>query len=458
MMSRTGSFGCRFGANAATGALKLAARRKIIDRGAILGHRHFRRWLGEMIMAALHRDDVFIAGGQPTITYVQRQDEHIENGFARAVATPNHIVSLSGPTKTGKTVLCKKILGERQYVWIDGGQISSGKDLWEKIAHELNLPSETTYMEAIQGGGTISAQVPLIVTASGSLLKTDTTSTKQSVNSMADALKRLISEKIFLVIDDFHYLTGEVRTEIVRNIKGAVFNGLKLILLSVTHRTFDVIKAENELTGRFTSVVLPHWNQMDLEKIAIQGFEALKVECSKTTLELLASEAQESPFLMQKFCWELCFDLGIETAHGMLGKHKIPKTYDFKPMFIRLAEDSGLPIYQRLKAGPQSRKVREKRPLHTGKSVDIYEAILLALAKTGPKPQIDYDDFRTIISELLSDKVPQKHEITSALKHLSLISRSTTSMAIDWDEENRTINLADPYLRFYLRWQVREEA
>ena len=57
---------------------------------------------------------------------------------------------------------------------------------------------------------------------------------------------------------------------------------------------------------------------------------------------------------------------------------------------------------------------------------------------------------------LLASMMPQKHEITSALKHLASISRKTgTEDAIDWDEDNREITVADPYLRFYLRWQVR---
>lgn len=45
-----------------------------------------------------HRDEVFVAGGQPTFTYVERSSEHIELKFARAIATPNQIVSLSVPT------------------------------------------------------------------------------------------------------------------------------------------------------------------------------------------------------------------------------------------------------------------------------------------------------------------------------------------------------------------------
>src|SRR5450759_1634027 len=92
---------------------------------------------------APHRDEVFVAGGQPTYTYVERSAEHVELSFARAIATPNQIVSLSGPTKTGKTVLCRRILGDRQFVWIDGGQVKTGDDFWERVAHELNLPSES---------------------------------------------------------------------------------------------------------------------------------------------------------------------------------------------------------------------------------------------------------------------------------------------------------------------------
>jgi hypothetical protein len=42
-------------------------------------------------------------------------------------------------------------------------------------------------------------------------------------------------------------------------------------------------------------------------------------------------------------------------------------------MFERLSLDAGLPIYRKLAAGPQSRKVRAKRPLRDeGEPDDIY--------------------------------------------------------------------------------------
>jgi hypothetical protein len=267
----------------------------------------------------------------------------------------------------------------------------------------------------------------------------------------------MTQEKIMLVIDDFHYIPEAARTDLMRNVKGAVFNGLKVILLSVTHRVFDAIKAESELTGRFTAISLPHWNRDDLAQIPSKGFNVLGTTCPESIAQSLCEEAQENPFLMQKFCWEICFDLGID-HRKLLGSYKIPETYDLTSMFRRLSQDAGLPIYQKLAAGPQSRKVRAKRPLRDGGVADIYQAVLLALAESGPKAVISYDELRDLLGDILSEQVPQKHEITSALKHLSRISRNIgAGSVVDWDDDKREITLVDPYLRFYLRWQVRRK-
>ena len=274
---------------------------------------------------------------------------------------------------------------------------------------------------------------------------------------MTEAINKIVAEKIVLVIDDFHYMDAAVRTDVMRNVKGGVFNGMKVLLLSVTHRAFDAIKAEPELTGRFTAINLPNWDKKDLKRIPEQGFRELKVHCPISIIEEFAAEAQDNPFLMQKFCWELCFDCEIERAK-LLAQHQIPDDYNTRVMFGRIAKDAGLPIYQKLVAGPQSRKVRSRRPLKEGENVDIYQATLLALAETGPKATVSYEELREKLVELLSDMIPQKNEITSALKHLGNLSKKTnTDLAIDWDEDKREINVVDPYLRFFLRWQVRAE-
>ncbi len=398
---------------------------------------------------------MFVAGGQPTYTYVERSAEHVELTFARAIATPNQIVSLAGPTKTGKTVLCRRTLGNRQYVWIDGGQVTSSDDFWKRVALELNLPSSTENVNESATKGGLEASIPMVITASGSQLFKTATTEKRELASLGSAITYLTQERIMLVIDDFHYIPEASRTELMRNVKGAVFNGLKVILLSVTHRVFDAIKAESELTGRFTAISLPHWSLSDLAQIPAKGFEVLGTICPEPLANVLCAEAQENPFLMQKFCWEICFDLKIDHKK-IIGSHVIPDDYDVTTMFRRLSQDAGLPIYQKLAAGPQSRKVREKRPLRDGREADIYQALLLALAESGSKAVVTYDELRDTLNRILSERMPQKHEITSALKHLARISQKLgEGSVIDWDEDNREVTLVDPYLRFYLRWQVR---
>ncbi|MEQ9247832.1 MAG: hypothetical protein RLO21_17785, partial [Nitratireductor sp.] len=382
------------GAKNLTGAQKLEPKRTLWQRS----HATF----AVMTMPLFtHRDDVFVAGGQPTITYVDREETHIERQLARAIATPNQIVSLSGATKTGKTVLCRKVLGKRQFVWIDGGQIASADGFWSEVRGELSIPDETEFTR--ETGDTITGGADLVITMKGSHLSKTSLKEKRSTKSLADTLSILIKEKIAIVIDDFHYLNEETRRSIVRNIKGAVFNGLKVVLLSVTHRVFDAIEAETELTGRFTSIILPEWSLDDLKKIPEIGFHALNVECPTEIIENLGRESQENPFLMQKFCWEICFDCGIEEKN-LIRKQRIPDDYNIEEMFVRIAKDAGLPIYKILVAGPQSRKQRAKRPLADGGNADIYEATMLALAGTGPKSTISYEELRSELGSMLSDK------------------------------------------------------
>jgi hypothetical protein len=63
------------------------------------------------------------------------------------------------------------------------------------------------------------------------------------------------------------------------------------------------------------------------------------------------------------------------------------------------------------------------------------------------------------MNQILRGDMPQKHEITSALKHLAAISQKIgNDSGIDWDSDERRIDISDPYLRFYLRRQIRPVA
>jgi hypothetical protein len=398
------------------------------------------------------RNTVFVAGGQPQITYIERSELEIEGHLTRAIALPNQIISLSGPTKCGKTVLCKRVLAAREFVWIEGGQVATTKDIWDKICYELNLPDEVGVTDSQETKGEIGGE--FIVSANGSHLRGSKKEKKYKIDSMASAIRSLVDNNMILVIDDFHYLKSETRLDFLRNVKGPVFNGLSVVLLSVTHRRFDAIKSETELVGRFASVTVPEWEMTDLKKIAEKGFTALNINCPGGVIDRITDEAQNSPFLMQKLCWEICFGIGVDVRPAKIVG--VSDQYDLASMYVRIAQDSGLPVFQKLEVGPQAKKIRLRRPLAWGNDADIYQAILIALAQTGPKTTISYDELRDTLNQILQSNMPQKHEITSALKNLAKISVNIgKDSGIDWDEDSRKVDISDPYLRFYLRWQIR---
>jgi hypothetical protein len=107
--------------------------------------------------------------------------------------------------------------------------------------------------------------------------------------------------------------------------------------MSVTHRAFDAIKAESELTCRFNAITTPEWSIDDLSKIPLKGFAALRIDCDNARIRQLALEAQESPFLMQKFCWEICYDMGVDLPP--LKQLAAPKTHNLQEMFVRIAKE-----------------------------------------------------------------------------------------------------------------------
>jgi hypothetical protein len=60
------------------------------------------------------------------------------------------------------------------------------------------------------------------------------------------------------------------------------------------------------------------------------------------------------------------------------------------------------------------------------------------------------------LTTVLTDKIPQKIEVSNALNHLAEIDikENKGQRAIDWDAQNLNLVLTDPFFRFYLRWKI----
>tara|TARA_E500000318_G_C3550296_1_gene208591 strand:+ start:420 stop:1688 length:1269 start_codon:yes stop_codon:yes gene_type:complete len=419
----------------------------------------------------LRTKDVFTPGGQPEITYVSREHLGIENKLDKAIEKGYSIVAVTGATKSGKTVLCNNVLGGSPSVWVQGGQFSTEIEFWDQIAHKLELVNNRceTASKAVVDGSKFSAKagVNLGANIGGATESTSSTSSQKaetrsySTNTKLACLAALKAGNICLVIDDFHYVPKATQQLVVRGLKAEVFSGLSIIILAVPHRAFDAISVEKELEGRFRHVEMPNWSREDLSKIPELGNPALNVTCTTETIEGFAEEALGSPLLMQSFCSSMCINRGIKTAQEQLSD--ITPTYDeTRTIYLEVAEDFGLPTYKLLWAGPQSRKPRIQRKTIDGQDVDKYQAILMAVARTGPLAEITYDQIKDAMRQILVGELPQKHEITQALAQMGKIAQRSSEIsaqglgepAIEWDGEGDTLYVVDPYLRFYMKWGI----
>src|SRR5262245_56673753 len=72
---------------------------------------------------SLRATEVFVPGAYPQHTYVQRSGLGLEQVLRDAISTPGFLVSLAGPSKSGKTVLVERVIGRDQLIPVSGGSV-----------------------------------------------------------------------------------------------------------------------------------------------------------------------------------------------------------------------------------------------------------------------------------------------------------------------------------------------
>jgi hypothetical protein len=79
----------------------------------------------------------------------------------------------TGPTKSGKSVLCRRALGNGKIIAVEGGQIRSEADFWNHVAFQLNIASTASRSRADTSttslGGEAGGGIPGILQGKGSL-------------------------------------------------------------------------------------------------------------------------------------------------------------------------------------------------------------------------------------------------------------------------------------------------
>nr|WP_314426577.1 hypothetical protein [uncultured Erwinia sp.] len=417
-------------------------------------------------MVLKHRASiVFVPGGMPKLTYIERTEGEIRKKLEEVKDNLCKLITLTGQTKSGKTVLAQTVFPsiDDENIWIEGGSINDENDLWSQILVALNawhlseVSSGDHSATAVSGKVSATASA-LVVKGSGEagISQTDgrNSAIKESrnVSSKTAALKALQSSQVSLIIDDFHYLPRELQGNFVRAIKPLVFHGVPIILIAIPHRRYDAIKVEREITGRLENIQIPYWTIPELRQIAERGFPLLNMNISDAVMDRLCIEALGSPHLMQEFCRAICqsYDV-VESSERMI---EVDNIHD--DLFKKVAESTGKLIFDKLATGPRQRSDRMARKLKNGEQVDIYKVVLYALSNMEPgMDTIQYEALRASIRDIVSDAPPQAHEVTRVLEKMSEIASNdeASTPVIDWEKEEQKLHITDPFFAFYLKWR-----
>lgn len=412
-------------------------------------------------MLSVH--DVFVPNSQPIHTYVDRSESQIEEKLKDAFEIRNMVVSVSGPSKSGKTVLVKRVVNGDYLIPISGSAIKSSQDLWEKVLAWMEAPSEVSYSDSTEYGGSANAEgggkigIPFVAegqakggaTVSASKKMENTKTVK--IDPQIQVTKEISDSDFVIFIDDFHYIDRSLQIDIAKQVKTAAENGVKICIASVPHRSEDVVRANSELRGRLSAIDLSYWSVSELEQIGKIGFPLLNIDLASSAVNRLAKEAFGSPQLMQSLCLSLCLEKMIRKEQEKPVRIEINEK-DFRGIFERTsAQTNYSKVLNVMHDGPKERgQERKTFEFIDGSTGDVYRSILLAIKSDSASLALKYDEIMDRIKRICKDSSPVGSSVTTSLsKMYELVDTISSSMVIEWDEN--ILDIVDPYFLFYLR-------
>jgi hypothetical protein len=404
--------------------------------------------------------DVFVAGRYPAHTYNPRDERRQENELTRYLQDNGKALTVSGPSKSGKTVLLEHNLQAHSSIWINGTDLHTIGDFWDKIIEWYGLYDIVGTQQQSGGGGRVGIRAEVGVPGVGkvgadfggdhNVSKTSTASRSRNVPEIATTALREVPVPI--VIDDFHYVDPTLKLDLTRVIK-ALIRITHVLMIAVPHEAFEPVRSEPDMNGRVWNLSILPWEEEELKQIAKIGFPLLNLEDPGDAIASeLARVSMGAPFLMQQLCLDLCLEQGV---YGTAASKTVLRPEDDWAEFYRRVADRIVPgVFDALSKGPKKHgQERSARNLKDGAgTTDIYGAILYAISKLGPVRTIPYLTITHKIEQLFIE-APQSQQITNSLGRMAEIARDARGAgdaALDY--KNDELHILDPFLSFYLRY------
>lgn len=396
-------------------------------------------------MMSLRSNDVFKPGSFPERTYVTRKSAGYsftyEMRLKQALSTPGFLTSIVGPSKTGKTVLCEKVIGMNHIVALTGNDFKNQTDFWKTVAHKVGLSLEGEHVEN------------MALKATETMPQERSISTKEKYVLSKDKVIQYFNEHgLVLIIDDFHYAPEDLQFDIAYQLKDAIRREFKAIIISLPHRADDAIRKNSDLSGRLNLINLEPWKEEELKEIAVKGFEQLNIAISDEDACALAAESLTSPQLMQSICLNLSLIIDVDAGKvkEVSDSSLLEDSYRFTTINLPYQE-----VVKKLMDGPSTRgQQRSKFALEDGSKEDVYHIILKAISLNPPVVSITIDEMKQRVDQLVASKVEkiEKNKIKQRLQKLNDVMLANGPIYQVFEFKDSNVFILDPLFLFYLRW------
>ena len=106
---------------------------------------------------------VFTPNDFPEHTYVVRKGDNLEERVRDAVGIAKQPISISGPSKSGKTALVEQVEGPENLIKVSGIEINKAEDLWDRVSDWMDSPNSvaSSASQSETNGTRASVQVPM---------------------------------------------------------------------------------------------------------------------------------------------------------------------------------------------------------------------------------------------------------------------------------------------------------
>lgn len=212
-------------------------------------------------VSSMNVQEIFTPNRFPKHTYVKQKGKDLEEDLERGLNTPGEITSLSGPSKSGKTVLVQNVVNNDKLIIVQGSGIHSPNDLWDEVLDYFNIPNviekyqeeEKTIGSSLRAG--LKSWVPgLSAEAEGEIQQQLSDISGESMRYDREGLRAVIDYIVdngyVILVDDFHYIERDTQEKIAEEIKEAARRGISVCVALVPHRSDDLVRANSDLRGR----------------------------------------------------------------------------------------------------------------------------------------------------------------------------------------------------------------